>query len=43
MMGLNMERDKLKDELAKIPMNAKTAAQIRRRPLGCRAGQTDES
>ena len=31
MMKLNMERDKLKDELAKIPENAKKGAQIRRR------------
>lgn len=31
MMQLNMERDKLNDELNKIPQNAKTAAQIRRR------------
>ena len=31
MMQLNMERDKLKDELVKIPESAKTSAQIRRR------------
>ena len=31
MMKLNMERDKLKDELAKMPENAKKGAQIRRR------------
>lgn len=31
LMQLNMERDKLKDELAKMPENAKKGAQIRRR------------
>ena len=31
MMQLNISRDKLKDELSKMPEHAKKAAQIRRR------------
>lgn len=31
MMQMNMQRDKLKDELSKMPEHAKKAAQIRRR------------
>ena len=31
MMQLNIQRDKLKDELSKMPEHAKKAAQIRRR------------
>ena len=31
LLSLNLDRDKFKDELSKIPSHAKTGAQIRRR------------